>query len=90
MQPPIGENVNRGQQILQLVMQPPPPPDLGKKSQASNARAQYTSDVAKTKDFIVQEKFITFPQDHQLPSKNELRGKVYCKYHNSWNHSTNS
>ena len=90
MQPPIGENVNRGQQILQLVMQPPPPPDLGKKSQASNARAQYTSDVAKTKDFIMKEKFITFPQDHQLPRKNELRGKVYCKYHNSWNDSTNS
>ena len=21
---------------------------------------------------------------------NELRGKVYCKYHNSWNHTTNA
>ena len=37
----------------------------------------------------MKEKFITFPQDHQLPSKDELRGKVYCKYHNSWNHSIN-
>ena len=35
----------------------------------------------------MKEKFVTFPQDHQLPSKDELRGKVYCKYHNSWNHS---
>ena len=60
----LGENDNRGQQILQLVMQPPPPPDQGKKSQASNARTQYTSNVAKTKEFIVKEKFITFPQDH--------------------------
>ena len=38
----------------------------------------------------MNEKFITFPQDHKLPSKEELRGKVYYKYHNSWNHCTNA
>ena len=38
----------------------------------------------------MKEKFITFPQDHQLPIKEELKRKVYYKYHNSWNHSTNS
>ena len=38
MQPPVGKNGNRGQQILQLVMQPLPPPNLGKKSKASNAQ----------------------------------------------------
>ena len=67
-------------------------PDLWKKSQTSNAQAQYTFDVAKTEeifDFLLKEKFITFPQDHQLPSKMKLRGKVYFKYHNSWNHDTN-
>ena len=32
MQPPIRVNGNRGQQILQLVTHPPPPPVLGKKS----------------------------------------------------------
>ena len=71
-------------------MHPPPPPDLGNKSQASNEQAQYTSNVAETEEVIVKEKFITFPQDHQLPNKNELRRKVYCKYHNSRNHSNNS
>ena len=68
-------------------------PDLWKKSQTSNTQAQYTFDVAKTEEifyFLMKEKFITFPQDHQLPSKEELRGKVYCKYHNSRNHGTNS
>ena len=35
----------------------------------------------------MNEKFITFLHDHQLPSKDE---KVYCKYHNSWNDNTNS
>ena len=39
MHPPVGVNENRGQQILQLVTQPLPPPDIGKKSQASNAQA---------------------------------------------------
>ena len=41
-------------------------------------------------DFIVKEKFITFPKDHWIPNKDELRGKTYCKYHNSWNHTTNA
>ena len=41
-------------------------------------------------DFLVKEKFITFPKDHQIPNKDELRGKAYCKYHNSWNHTTNA
>ena len=68
-------------------------PDLWKKPHASNTQVQYTFDVAKTEeifDFILKEKFIIFPPDHQLPNKYELRGKVYYKYHNSWNHSTNS
>ena len=89
MQLPVGDNGNKGEQILQLMMQPPSPLDLGNKSQASNARARYTSDVAETEEFVVKEKFIAFPQDHEALNKDELRGKVYCKYHNSWNHSTN-
>ena len=47
----------------------------------------------KTKDifdFLVKEKFITFLKDHWIPNKEELRGKAYCKYHNSWNHTTNA
>ena len=50
-------------------------------------------DVAKIEeifDFLLKEKFITFPQDHKLPNKEELKGKVYRKYHNFWNHGTNS
>ena len=38
----------------------------------------------------MNEKFITFPKDHQIPNKDELRGKAYCKYHNSRNHTTNA
>ena len=71
-------------------MQSPPPPDLGKESQVSNVEARYTSKVAKTEEFPVKEKFITFLHDSQLPNKDEFREKVYCKYHNFWNHSTNT
>ena len=54
---------------------------------------QYTFEVAKTEeifDFLVKEKFITFPKDHRIPNKDEPRGKTYCEYHNSWNHTTNA
>ena len=52
-----------------------------------------TFEVEKTEEifnFLVKEKFITFPKDHRIPSKDEQREKTYCKYHNSWNHTTNA
>ena len=68
-------------------------PDLWKKVQIVGTQVHNTFDVAKTKeifDFLVKEKFITFPADYRIPSNDELRGKTYCKYHNSWNHTTNA
>ena len=53
---------------------------LWNKSQAFNIQVQYTFDMTKTEeifDFLLKKKFITFPQDHQLPNNDELRGKVY-------------
>ena len=50
--------------------------DLWKKSETSNTQALYTFDAAKIEeiiDFLLKEKFITFPKDHQLPSKEEIR-----------------
>ena len=66
--------------------------DLWKKAQIVGMQVHYTFKVAKTKeifDFLVKEKFITFPKDHRIPHKDELRGKTYCKYYNSWNHTCN-
>ena len=67
--------------------------DVWKKAQIVDAQVQYTFEVVKTKeifDFLMKEKFITFPKDHRTPNKNELRGNAYCKYHNLWNHTTNA
>ena len=64
-----------------------------KKTQIVDTQVQYTFEVEKIEeifDFLVKEKFITFPKDHRIPSKDELRGKPYCKYHNSWNHTSNA
>ena len=67
--------------------------DVWKKAQIVDTQVQYTFEVAKTDeifDFLVEEKFITFPKDHRIPNKDELRGKAYYKYQNSWNHTTNA
>ena len=68
-------------------------PDVWKNTQIIDTQVQYTFEVAKIEeifDFLVKENFISFPKDHRIPSKDELREKVYCKYHNSWNHTTNA
>ena len=67
--------------------------NVWKKAQIVDTQVQYTFEVAKTEeifDFLVKEKFITFSKGHWFPSKDKLRGKAYCKYHNSWNHTTNA
>ena len=52
-------------------------PDLWKKSHTSDTQVQYTFDVVKTEEiFLQKEKFITFPHDHQLPTKRNS-GKKY-------------
>lgn len=54
---------------------------------------QYTFDVSKTDEvfyFLVKEKFITFPPDHRMLSKEEMKEREYCNYHNLYNHSTKS
>ena len=67
--------------------------DLWKKAQIVGTQVQYTFEGAKIEeifDFLGKEKFITFPKDHQIHNKDELRGKASCKYCNSWNHTTNA
>ena len=68
-------------------------PDVWKKAQIVDTHVQYTFEVEKNEEifyFLVKEKFITFPKDHRIPNKYELRGKAYCKYRNLWNHTTNA
>ncbi|XP_073030718.1 uncharacterized protein [Primulina eburnea] len=70
------------------------PAELEKKNNSQLPKdMQYTFDVSKTEevfDFLVKEKFITFPHDHRMPPTEELKGREYCKYHNSYNHAAKS
>ena len=49
--------------------------DLWKKTRIVGIHVQYTFEVAKIEeifDFLVKEKFITFPKDHRIPIKDVL------------------
>ncbi|XP_065877525.1 uncharacterized protein [Euphorbia lathyris] len=66
--------------------------DAAKKS-FNDKPPQFSFDVSKSDalfDFLLKEKFITLPAGHKLPTKEEIKGKTYCKYHDSWNHATNN
>ena len=41
-------------------------------------------------DFMLDDRQIQFPQNVKLPSANDLKGKEYCKWHNSWWYITNN
>ncbi|KAK1669074.1 hypothetical protein QYE76_057233 [Lolium multiflorum] len=49
-------------------------------------------DVTKTEqifDLLLAEKHIKVPEGHKVPTVQELNGKPYCKWHNTFTHTTN-
>ncbi|KAK1669329.1 hypothetical protein QYE76_057488 [Lolium multiflorum] len=49
-------------------------------------------DVTKTEqifDLLLAEKHIKIPEGHKVPTMQELNGKPYCKWHNTFTHTTN-
>src|SRR6185312_7429920 len=49
-------------------------------------------DVAKAEqifDLLLKEKQLKLPENHKLPTTQELRGRPYCKWHHSFTHATN-
>ncbi|KAK1626763.1 hypothetical protein QYE76_001078 [Lolium multiflorum] len=49
-------------------------------------------DVTKTEqifDLLLTEKHIKVPEGHKIPTVQELNGKPYCKWHNTFTHTTN-
>ncbi|XP_059635688.1 uncharacterized protein LOC132277864 [Cornus florida] len=78
-----------------------PKPTTGGNSSTSTSAARkgptdigksYSFDLSKTYqifDHLMADKMISLPKGHRIPSASDLKGKEYCKYHNSWNHATN-
>ncbi|KAK1693414.1 hypothetical protein QYE76_010111 [Lolium multiflorum] len=49
-------------------------------------------DVTKTEqifDLLLAEKHIKVPEGHKFPTVQELNGRPYCKWHNTFSHTTN-
>ncbi|XP_059639172.1 uncharacterized protein LOC132281486 [Cornus florida] len=57
------------------------------------AGKQYAFDISKAEqifDHLLSDKIIKVTGVHKIPSADEIKGREYCKYHNSWNHATNN
>ncbi|KAM1721694.1 hypothetical protein ACFX12_023198 [Malus domestica] len=53
----------------------------------------YTFDITKADaifDQLLLAKIIKLQPGHTIPKAEELKGKIYCKYHNSSKHTTNN
>jgi len=49
-------------------------------------------DMAKAEqifDLLLKEKQLKLPENHKLPTMQELQGRMYCKWHHSCTHATN-
>jgi hypothetical protein len=60
------------------------------KSQQDDIR--FTLDITKCDrifDYLLQEKQIKLPSNHVIPSSEQLKKNVYCKWHNLYSHATN-
>ena len=41
-------------------------------------------------DYLVKDKQIKLPKSHKIPPVDEIKSKKYCKWHQSWTHTTNN
>jgi hypothetical protein len=49
-------------------------------------------DVSKAEqifDLLLKEKQLKLPENHKIPTAQEINGKPYCKWHHSFTHTTN-
>ncbi|CAL9017940.1 unnamed protein product [Prunus brigantina] len=71
--------------------QKPPPFTGGFVPNKPTQNRVYSFDLTKVDalfDEMLLQKAIETP--HRMPKPEELKGRQYCRWHNSWNHSTNS
>ncbi|GKV39528.1 hypothetical protein SLEP1_g47286 [Rubroshorea leprosula] len=61
------------------------------KRYVGEAGKQYTFDISKTNeifDHLKKSGLIKLPPGHKIPMAGEIGNREYCKYYNSWKHST--
>jgi hypothetical protein len=60
-------------------------------SKSQQDEMRYTFDIAKCDrifDYLLPKKQIKFPCGHVIPSLEQLKKHVYCKWHNYYSHAT--
>ncbi|GKV34366.1 hypothetical protein SLEP1_g42743 [Rubroshorea leprosula] len=75
------------------LVKPTHQPETSVRRYVGEAGKQYTFDVSKASDiFDVLKKsgLIKLPPGHKIPTAVEIRARDYCKFHNSWKHSTDN
>ncbi|KAH7837372.1 hypothetical protein Vadar_013101 [Vaccinium darrowii] len=86
----VAEIVNRKPYACKAFVKVEPTKAQGSMASPKTTRA-YTFDITKAEDIFDQlmaDKLLRFSVGHKIPSPAEIKGKEYCKYHNSWNHTT--
>ncbi|KAH7848851.1 hypothetical protein Vadar_009207 [Vaccinium darrowii] len=86
----VVEIVNRKPYACKAFVKFEPTKAQGSMASPKTTRA-YTFDITKAEeifDQLMADKLLRFSVGHKIPSPVEIKGKEYCKYHNSWNHTT--
>ncbi|KAH7860721.1 hypothetical protein Vadar_017172 [Vaccinium darrowii] len=86
----VAEIVNRKPYACKAFVKVEPTKAQGSMASPKTTRA-YTFDIMKAEeifDQLMADKLLRFSVGHKIPSPAEIKGKEYCKYHNSWNHTT--
>ncbi|GKV42144.1 hypothetical protein SLEP1_g49581 [Rubroshorea leprosula] len=68
-------------------------PETSVRRYVGEAGKQYTFDVSKASDIFDHLKksgLIKLPSGHKIPTAAEIGARDYCKFHNSWKHSTDN
>ncbi|KAL2532097.1 putative retroelement [Abeliophyllum distichum] len=53
----------------------------------------FSFDITKAEvifDRLYKDKQTRLSEKHKLPISEQIKGKIYCKWHNTWSHTTNS
>ncbi|GKV04390.1 hypothetical protein SLEP1_g16548 [Rubroshorea leprosula] len=75
------------------LVKPTHQPETSVRRYVGEAGKQYTFDVSKASDIfdhLKESGLIKLPPGHQIPTATEIGARDYCKFHNSWKHSTDN
>ncbi|XP_059658949.1 uncharacterized protein LOC132305302 [Cornus florida] len=65
----------------------------GSKWKGADSSRSYSFDISKAEkifDLLMADKQLIFTAGYKMSSASEIAEKEYCKFHNSWKHSTNN